>query len=181
MVHFLLGIRISNIEALSEVIYFGWTQAKYKKNRKKSKARNACTHPSWHEIDKAKAQCTPPNINLQEREATISIKDAMYHQLSKILKDAGLVNRMKIMKRKNPNGKIVATYKYGGDGSSQYSHHRNAKNDTKLFASNLVPILIDFVDEEAETSVNIWANHFANSAYGVVPLRWAFEGETTGE
>ena len=131
-------------------------------------------------IDKAKDQCTPPNIKLEEREATISIKDAMHHQIGKLLKDPALVEQMKMYKRENPNGKVVVTYKYGGDGSSQYSHHRNATNDTKIFASNLVPILIDFVDEDAETSINLWANHFANSAYGVVPLRWAFEGETTG-
>ena len=180
-VNFLLGIRISNIEALAEVIFFGWTEAKYKKMRKKTKQRNAQTHPSWHDVGKAKAKCIPANINLQERCASVSMKDALYHQISKILLEEDLVNRMKEMLRKNPNLKFELVFKWGADGSSSYAHYRNAKNDTKIFASNLVPIFIIATDQVTGESENLWANYFANSAYGVVPLRWAFEEESTGK
>ena len=179
--NFLLGIRISNVEALADVIFFGWTEAKYKKMLKKSKQRNAQTHPSWHKVGKAKAKCIPANIDLQERCAKVSMKDALYHQISKILLEEDLVNRMKNLLEKNPSLKFELIYKYGADGSSSYAHYRNAKNDTKIFASNLVPIFIIATDEVTGESENLWANYFANSAYGVVPLRWAFEEESTGK
>ena len=77
--------------------------------------------------------------------------------------------------------KFILKYKYGADGTSGMSHYKNSTiKDKSLFASNLVPLFIEAIDIESGKSVNVWANPFANSALGVVPLRWSFEKETTG-
>ena len=158
----------------------GWTQAKYKLHRKKSKKRNALVHPSWEELDKAKAECSPENIEFGEREVTVPLKDAMTHFMRKLIKDDALFQRLLKMKSKNPNLRYELVYKYGADGASYFSHYKNATQDTSLFASNMVPTFIEAIDDSTEKSWNVWSNPFANSAYGVVPLRWAFEKETTG-
>ena len=176
----IVGIRVSNIEALADVIHQGWTQAKYKSHRKKSKKRNAPVYPSWEEVMKAKEECTPPNIDFQERVVTVSMQDTMLHYMKKLMKDDGLVNRLKKMKGKNPNLVYEMVYKWGADGASQFSHYKNCKDDTSMFASNMVPTFIEAIDPTTEQSFNVWSNPFANSAYGVIPLRWAFEKETTG-
>ena len=150
-------------------------------NRKKSKKRNALVHPSWEELDKAKEQCSPQNINFGEREVSVSITDAMIHYMGKLIKDDTLYEKLVKMKRKNPNLKYELVYKWGADGASYFSHYKNATKDTSLFASNMVPTFIEAIDESTGESFNVWSNPFANSAYGVVPLRWAFEKETTGE
>ena len=80
-------------------------------NRKKSKKRNALVHPSWEELDKAKEQCSPQNINFGEREVSVSITDAMMHYMGKLIKDDTLYEKLVKMKRKNPNLKYELVYK----------------------------------------------------------------------
>ena len=161
---------------MADVIHGGMTEAQYKLNRKKMKKRNALTHPSWHDVDKAKAKCTPQGVVYEEREVRVPVKWTMYHQMFKILKDHRLVKWMQKL-AKNPNVRFELVFKWGADGSSAHSHYRNAKNDSKIFASNAVPIFIEALDTETGECVNVWCNPFANSAFGVVPLRWAFEDE----
>ena len=172
---------MSAMEALSEVIEFGWQATQYVKNRVKSKKANALRHPSWHEIKKAKKKCLPQGIVYGEKEVCVSIQNALYRQVSKILRDPDLLKWMHDLKAKHPNVRFHLRYKYGADGSSAQSHYKNSKiEDKTLFASNLVPLFIEAIDPVTEKCVNIWSNRFANSALGVVPIRWAFEPESTG-
>ena len=153
----------------------------YKLLRKKSKSRNALTHPSWQTVNAAKAKCTPDGVVYEEREVRVPMKNAMHHQVKKILKDPELVKWMKKLKKKYPNIRFEMVYKWGADGSSAHSHYKFAKKqDSNIFASNCVPIFIEAIDSDSGETVNVWCNSFANSAFGVVPLRWAFEHETTG-
>ena len=175
------GIQISNMEALAELFDNGWTTVQYKKNRKRSKACNALRHPSWHDIEKAKKECTPTGIHSDEMSVTISMQDAINHQIAKIMKDQQLVEWMERLAEQYPNISFEMDVKEGADGSSQYSPSKNSHFDDKsLFASNMVPLFISAIDNDTEESTIIWANKFANSALGVIPLRWAFEKETTG-
>ena len=175
------GIKISKMEALAELFDNGWTTVQYKKNRKRSKACNALRHPSWHDIEEAKKLCTPEGIQSTDTEVSISMQSAINHQLTKILKDEDLVKRMENLVKLYPNYSIELDVKEGADGSSMYSPCKNSKfDDRSLFCSNLVPLFIAFIDNDTGESVNIWTNKFANSAFGVIPLRWAFEKETTG-
>ena len=172
---------MGGMEALSEVIEFGWQAAQYTKNRVKSKKANALRHPSWHEIKKAMEKCLPEGISYGESEVSVSVQNALYRQVSKIMRDQDLLNWMKDLKAKYPNVRFFCKYKYGADGSGQQRHYKNSKiNDKTMFASNMVPLFIEAIDTETGECVNVWSNRFANSALGVVPLRWAFEPESTG-
>ena len=172
---------MSEMEALSEVIEFGWTAAQYTKNRKKSKKANALRHPSWHEIKKAKKKCLPDGIAYGESVVCVSMENALCRQVSKIFRDQDLLDWIKQLKAKHPNARVVCKFKYGADGSSAQSHYKNSKiKDNTLFASNMVPLFVEVTDPETGKSVNVWSNRFANSALGVVPLLWAFEPESTG-
>ena len=176
-----VGMMMSEMEALSEVIEFGWTSATYTKNRVRSKRANALRHPSWDQVRKAKKLCLPPGIEYHESFVSCPVQNVLHHHLSKILKDKEIVAWMKRLKESNRRIKFILKYKYGADGTSGMSHYKNSTiKDKSLFASNLVPLFIEAIDIESGKSVNVWANPFANSALGVVPLRWSFEKETTG-
>ena len=176
----MLGIEVSNIEALAELFDYGWTSVQYKKNRKKSKKCNALRHPSWHKIVEAKKQCTPEGIESDDSAVWVSMQNALNHQTKKITKDRTLVKQMEDLAR-GKNISFEMDVKFGSDGSSQFAPARNSTvDDTSLFASNCVPLFIAAIDNDTGESVNVWSNRFANSALGVMPLRWAFEKETTG-
>ena len=134
------------------------------------KNRNALTHPSWHDVQKAKAECTPDGVIYEEREVRVSVKWAMYHQMYKILKDHALVKWMQKL-AKNPNVKFELVFKWGADGSSAHSHYRNAKDDGKIFASNAV-------SKEAASVLSVRRDtetHVATSVQTNVPATLSIE------
>ena len=160
---------------------FGWSAEQYRKNRKRSKKYNALRHPSWHEIEAAKKECTPDGIECSEAEVKLSMQNALNHRLGKILKDKELVEKMQALKAKYPNVRFEMTLKYGADSSSAQAQNKNARiDDSSLFASNMVLLFIEAQDDSTGKTLNLWANRFANSALGVCPLRYAFEKESTG-
>ena len=161
-----------------------WTVQQYKKNRKKSKGRNALVYPSWEDVDKAQHLCNVPveKIEFKEHSAKAKMQDVLDHQMKKIVtKDQGIITWMKDIKKKYKKAKFEMVFKYGADGSSSHSQLQTKdQNGSNIFTSCLVPLFIEAMDPKSGKSVNIWANVFANSAFGVVPLRWSFEKETTG-
>ena len=110
------------------------------------------------------------------------MQDVLDHQLKKIvMKDQGIINWMKKLKKKYKNVRFELVFKFGADGSSAYSQLQTKdQNGSNIFTSCLVPLFIEARDPKTGKCVNVWANQFANSAFGVVPLRWSFEKETTG-
>ena len=180
--HFVSGIQISAIEALADHFEMGWTVAQYKKNRKKSKSRNALVYPSWEDVDAAQKLCNVPLDKIQFGEHTVqaSMQDVLDHQLMKI-KDQSIIDQLKKLQEKYPDVRFELVFKFGSDGSSSYSEHQNKdQNCSNLFASNLVPLFIEAKDPKSGKCLNVWANKFANSASGVCPLRWSWEKESTG-
>ena len=160
----------------------GWTVAQYKKNRMKSKRRNALVYPSWEDVDAVQKLCNVPLEKIQFEEHCVQAKmqDVLDHQLMKI-KDRDIIDQMKKLQRKYPEVRFELVFKFGSDGSSSYSELQTKdQNCSNLFASNLVPLFIEAKDPKSGKCLNLWANKFANSFYGVCPLRWSWEKETTG-
>ena len=169
---------------MADHLEMNWTVEQYKKNRKKSKKRNALVYPSWEDVDKAQHLCNVPVEKIQFKEHCVQAKmqDVLDHQLKKIImKDQGIINWMKKLKKKYKNVRFELVFKFGADGSSAYSQLQTKdQNGSNIFTSCLVPLFIEARDPKTGKCVNVWANQFANSAFGVVPLRWSFEKETTG-
>ena len=173
---------LSGIEALADHLEMGWTVEQYKKNRMKSKTRNALVYPSWKIVDQAQQTCNVPleKIEFTENCATAKMQDVLDHQTKKIV-DQDLIDWMHKLKRKYPNVRFDLIFKFGGDGASAFSQFQTKdQNGSNIFTSNLVPLFIEAKDEDTGKCLQIWANNFANSAFGVVPLRWCFEKEDTG-
>ena len=159
------------------------TQAQYQATRNKGLARGANTYPSYKDVQDAKKEATPDGIKVKPKSVQVSMQHVLDHQIRRILKDKKLVSRIEQLAA-IPGVKFKFYFKYGADGMSALSQMQSADaiGHGNLFASAL--ITLNLVAEKGKgkkkTRAVIFSNPLPNSALSVVPLRWAWEKESTG-
>ena len=173
-------IPYTNLEALALIIRLHFTKDQYQHLRKGSKQRNACLYPAYNYVVKTKKLCQPQNIQFFEDEAKVSMQSTLNHQISKILSLKSVQEKLQPLLESYSDLKASLYVKYGADGSTNHSQYQfmDACGQNAMFVSALAPIQIIITLPNNER-VQIYENKMHNSPYGMCPLRYKFEKETT--
>ena len=159
------------------------TQAQYQATRNKGLARGANTYPSYKDVQQAKEDATPNGIKVKPKSVEVSLQQVLDHQLRRILKDEATIARIKQL-AVIPGVKFWFYFKYGSDGMSALSQMqcKDAIGHGNLFASSLITINLVAKTKKGRNTRRavIFSNPLPNSALSVIPIRWAWEKETTG-
>ena len=176
----------SDFEALGDFIELGLNKRTYQALRKKLKAKNALCYPSYDDMAAAKMKCIPDDSIIVDSMAgtiMISMQDALDMQLRGLVQNHNVLT--KITKySSDPNAVITHWSKMGADSSTAQTQFQLDSNvdQNSLFISFLQPVGIKVTwKDKSRKPENIWLNEMANSPFGVIYLRMAFENEDYGK
>ena len=174
-------------EGLGFLLRQNLTKAQYQAIRYQSKEKGADIWPPYHQIQEAKADCRPEDIEVSDHSALVPLQDLLHHSLSRILvSEPGIEQEMVKLAEEN-DGHLSAEliFKLGFDGSG--SHHRHMQADNagdhptvkSLVSTQMVPLLIqtDLENTDYPLRKKLWVSPFPNHPHACRPVRLSFEVE----
>jgi hypothetical protein len=175
--------KITSSCALGFLLNQNLTRSQYNGVRAICKENGADIWPSYKEIQNAKEQCRPEEIEVSDHSAFVPLQQLLHHTTSRILElDSTIETTLQSLAEENGNQVIATlTYKYGLDGSG--SHQRQMQPDQagdhsevkNLVATQLVPIQISVFAKDNDQT--IWECSRPNNPHSCRPLRLSFEIE----
>ena len=169
-------------EALGHILNNHLTKDQYLSMKTASALSSANIWPNYNKILKAKAQCRPDGIVINELNASVPIQNLLDHTTRRILlTDAAVVEKMKeLADKNNGNLEIQLYFKYGFDGCGSFN--TNMQKDTTgkvpdastLVTSQLVPLQAVVLGDE---KLIIHNNPRPNNANACRPIRLSHEKE----
>ena len=175
-------IKIAPACALGFLLNQDLTRAQYQAIRAISKEKGADIWPSYKEVQHAKQECRPEEIEVSDHLAFVPLQQLLDHTTKRILElDQSIETNLHNFAEENDH-EVQATliYKYGFDGSG--SHHRQMQPDQgdhlevkNLVATQLVPLQISVCTSNIDRT--IWECLRPNNPHSCRPLRLSFEAE----
>ena len=176
---------VSNSQALADFIELGLNQRTYQALRNKLKARNALCLPTYRDMLSAKWECIPDDsILIDNTTGTIMIgmQDVLDMQLRGLVQDHYILTRITKLSC-DPNVTFTLWFNIGADSSTshvQLQTQDNLEHDS-IFNSFLIVVSLKATWENGEHEPEfIFLNEMAQSPYGVIYLRMAYEHEDKG-
>jgi hypothetical protein len=170
-------------EALGHILNNHLTKEQYLSMKTASALSSANIWPNYNKILKAKAQCRPDGIVINELNASVPIQNLLDHTTRRILlADAAVIEKMKELADKNKgNLEIQLYFKFGFDGCGSFN--TNMQKDTTgkvpdastLVTSQLVPLQAVVLGDE---KLIIHNNPMPNNANACRPIRLSYEKES---
>ncbi len=168
-------------EALGHILNNRLTKEQYLSMKTASALSSANIWPNYNKILKAKAQCQPDGIVINELNASVPIQNLLDHTTRRILlTDANVVEKMKELADKNKcNLELQLYFKFFFNGCGSF--HSNMQKDTTskvpdastLVSSHLVPLQAVVLGE-----LIIHNNPIPNNANACRPIRLSYEKES---
>ena len=175
--------KITPFRALAFLLNQNLTSKQYNAVREISRVHGAAIWPSYKEIQNAKQQCRPADIEATDHSAFVPLQQLLDHTTRKILaSDPSIKSKMQDLAEEN--GLILdatLTFKYGFDGSG--SHNRPMQPDREgdhstvksLFLTQMAPLEISaLVGDEV---IVLWKCSRPNNPHACRPVRLSYEAE----
>lgn len=154
-------IKIAPACALGFLLNQDLTRAQYQAIRAISKEKGADIWPSYKEVQHAKQECRPEEIEVSDHLAFVPLQQLLDHTTKRILElDQSIETNLHNFAEENDH-EVQATliYKYGFDGSG--SHHRQMQPDQEgdhlevknLVATQLVPLQISVCTSNIDRTI----------------------------
>lgn len=139
----------------------------------KSNSVSNLTYPIYKELQKAKKDCYPLNIELSENAVSVNVQSLVDHTVFRLMLSLDEKVLNKINKKE-----ILLKCKWGMDGSSgQQGYKQNFQNkntsDASVFIVMFVPLQLAYKGRA------VWTNHRSNSTRYCRPIYFEFAKETT--
>jgi len=170
-------------EALGHILSNHLTKDQYLSMKTASALSSANIWPNYNKVLKAKAQCRPDGIVINELNASVPIQNLLDHTTRRILlSDDAVVEKMKeLADKNNGNLEIQLYFKFGFDGCGSFN--TNMQKDTTgkvpdataLVTSQLVPLQAVVLGKE---KLIIHNNTMPNNANACRPIRLSYEKES---
>ncbi len=169
---------MSSIEGLAFFLEMNLSRENYQLLRNSAMARNCPIYPSYKLIVLAKIECLPRNIQISPVCVWVAIQDVLDHQIKRLVTQELRFKLQEILDAR-PTTRFICYVKFGADGSSGHAlyRHQGSCDQKSMFVSQMT--LVQLRAETDESSMVVFSNRYANSPYGCIPLRYAFESETT--
>lgn len=173
-------IRFTANKALAFLLENNLTKEQYLNTRKGNKIRNADIYPLYNEVANSKKSCRPVGIEVNERQANVSLQSLLTHTANRIvaMQKEVIVSLM----TENINFlKADLIVSYGFDGSTGHSSYKQKfqeastsdDSDYSLFATTMTPLrLVDSVGRP------LWNNRTPQSIRFCRPIKLEFCKET---
>lgn len=156
-------------EALALMVDLKLTTHQYELLHNQAKKKNADIYPPYSHVFEAKKRCYPPNIDLTDYGANISLQSLLDHTSQRLIQSCD-------KELAEPNLKV--TYKWGLDGASGQSKYKQtfrndngSSSDESVFMISLMPLQIKSSDSI------IWKNPHPSSTKYCRPVRFNFMKE----
>ena len=170
-------------EALAYMLTHNQTRQDYCDMKKACSAKGANIWPDYNQVLKAKTDCRPKGIEVEETEAKVAMQDLLNHTASRIFnEDQDLKFTLEGLSARN-NGELQITFyfKFGMDGCGSFNSFMQKDSTGKvrdlksLMTSQMVPLQATaMVGEEIKI---VYSNSSPNSANSCRPIRLCFERE----
>ena len=175
---------MGDMEALAFFIELGLTQRSYQALRNKMKACNAVCIPSYRKVLQAKSTCIRDGSLMIDGEngvISMAMQDVLDWQLRGMAENERIVKKISVI-AKDPNAVVTMWSKTGADASTLQNQMQTkdavGKDQNSLFSSFITPVCLQATwPDGSKEKENIFLNDMANSPYGVIYLRMAFEKE----
>ena len=181
-------------EALALLISLKLSRHQYETLRKILKSKHALCIPSYKVVRATKKLCVPKSrenptefaFKIEKREGhlelNIGIQDVLDHQTERILLCQTLVDSI-LQFAKDTEAEFTLWSKYGCDSATAHSVYqtKDCIEHGSIFTSYLTPVALEVTWQNSNRKpVNLWINEMANSPYGSIYIRIAFEKENDG-
>ena len=174
-------------EGLGFLLRQNLTKAQYQAIRYQSKEKGADIWPPYHQIQEAKANCRPEEIEVSDHSALVPLQELLHHTIKRILVSEPAVEQEMVRLAEENDNQLSAEliFKLGFDGSG--SHHRHMQADQagdhptvkSLVSTQMVPLLIQTDLERSGFPLRkkLWISPFPNHPHACRPVRLSFEVE----
>lgn len=157
--------------ALSLIVKCDLSRTNYEVLRENGKKHNSNIYPPYTDVSRAKDECYPLGIIIDDSSACIPLDELLNHTLKRLLT---------VIEMPTSTTEIELHCKWGADGSSGYNEFQqkpstdSSSSDANLFLITVVPIRL--VDSKNGTI--IWNNPRPSSTRFCRPLRFLYEKES---
>jgi len=171
-------------EALAYMLTHNQTRQEYCDMKQACSEKGANIWPDYNQILKAKLQCRPDGITVEETEAKVPMQNLMNHTASRIFNEDQELKKMLQDLSANNTGELKITFyfKYGMDGCGSFCSFMQKDSTGKvrdlssLMTSQMVPLQATALVGN-ETKI-VYRNSAPNSANSCRPIRLSFERES---
>ena len=176
-------IKITPACALGFLLNQNLTRAQYQAIRAICKDKGADIWPSYKEIQSAKLECRPEEIEVSDHTAFVPLQQLLDQTTKRILElDPSIEANLQSLAKENDN-QLTATliFKYGFDGSGSHQQQMQPDQDgdhsevKNLVATQLFPLQISVCTRNSDQT--IWKCTRPNNPHSCRPLRLSFEIE----
>ena len=173
-------------EALAMIIDTGLSKSAYQVIRSGAVEKGCDLYPTYNDIRKAKDNCYPENISVEDYSASIPLKDLMSHTVNRLCEVQKPVIKQILQTSIQQVTRMTLRCKAGFDGATGQSIYkqglsvdsddRQLKIEGSLFITCLVPL--DLSAFHGHEKITVWRNHKSSSTAYCRPLRFAFKKES---
>ena len=135
---------LSSEEGLATLLRLDLSRAQYQSIKNISDAQNAHFLPNYDDVFEEKKKCLPPNIEITEDSAKVSLEDMMLHTFDRHMEDPvfrSMVERL-VERNGGEKTKLQFCYKAGYDVASGQSQFKVSA--ISFFFSSIQRIVVEF-------------------------------------